>query len=372
MYEVHHLFEARKDGYRVYRVPGILATDRGTVLATAEARRGRGGDWDANDVLMRRSVDGGGTWLPRQTVVRQTEYGEGPVSNFIMIADGDRIQALFCHNYKRIFSTVSEDEGESWSRPREITEAARPLRELYPWRVIAAGPGHGIRLGSGRFIVPLWMSTGEGSEFGSGKLGHRPSAVSLLYSDDRGGTWLAGHLVAAHGDENVVNPSETLAVELSDDRVLLNIRNEGPFGRRLISISPDGVSGWSKPEIDDALLEPVCMGSLLKLREKGSEGKPLLLFANPDNLENNLIPPGGHLAHDRKRLTAKLSSDDGQTWPVSRVLEPGPSGYSDLAQTPDGVITCIHEDQTVERMCDDRFITVRRFDLKWVQEGPGP
>jgi sialidase-1 len=98
------------------------------------------------------------------------------------------------------------------------------------------------------------------------------------------------------------------------------------------------------------------MASILQLKEKGAEGRKLIIFVNPDNLEN-----------DRKRLTVKLSADDCESWSVSRVLEAGPSGYSDLAQGPDGTILCIHEDQIVDRMCDDRYITVRRFDLDWIR-----
>jgi len=211
------------------------------------------------------------------------------------------------------------------------------------------------------------MSTGGGTEFGRGKLGHRPSAVSLLYSDNRGERWNSGEIVVRHNPDDIINPSETVAVELSDGRVLFNIRSESRRSRRVVCVSNNGVRGWGFPRYDESLLEPVCMASILRRKEKGADGRPLIVFANPDNLENELIPPGGHLAHDRKRLTVKLSEDDCETWTASRILQPGPSGYSDLAQSPDGTIYCIHEDQIVDRMCDDRYITVRRFDLEWIR-----
>ncbi len=368
MFESTHLFEARTGGYRIYRVPGIIATEQGTVLATAEARPGSGGDWDHNDLIMRRSEDGGLSWKEPRVVVSHEDYGPGPISNFVMIADREmipdvektsdtqRVHALFCHDYARIFHTVSNDQGDTWSRPVEITECAIPLRKQFAWRVIATGPGHGLRLNNGRFIVSLWMSTGEGTEFGKGKLGHRPSAVSLLYSDDGGGSWNPGDIVVCHDQDDIINPSETVPVELSDGTVLFNIRSESRRSRRIVCVSEDGVSGWSAPRYDEALLEPVCMASILQLKEKGAEGRKLIIFVNPDNLEN-----------DRKRLTVKLSADDCESWSVSRVLEAGPSGYSDLAQGPDGTILCIHEDQIVDRMCDHRYITVRRFDLDWIR-----
>jgi sialidase-1 len=92
-----------------------------------------------------------------------------------------------------------------------------------------------------------------------------------------------------------------------------------------------------------------------------------LVFANPDNLENELVPPGGSLAHDRKRLTIKMSYDEGESWPISRVLEAGPAGYSDLAQATDGAILCAYECGMMTRMTDTAAIVVARFDLDWFQ-----
>jgi sialidase-1 len=374
------LFEARTGGYWNYRVPGILTTPRGIVLATVEARRGRGGDWDGNDVLLRRSPDGGRTWGPPRVVVRCEDYGPGPVSNFVMVADQTdaSVHALYCHNYARVFAMCSADDGATWSEPVEITETLLAFRNGvnrgYPWRVIATGPGHGIQLSQGRhegrLIVPVWMSDGSGTEFGAGKLGHRPSSVACVYSDDiatggRAATWQCGDFVA-HTEDRVVHPSETVPVELSDGRVLLNIRSESRENRRLVSVSADGAHRWSRPRFDPALLEPVCMGSILRLEQHGPDGIPYILFANPDNLENELIPRGGNLAHDRKRLAVKLSADDCGTWRVSRVLEPGPSGYSDLAQAPGGAILCIYECGMIDRMTDTASVTVARFDLAWL------
>ena len=88
-------------------------------------------------------------------------------------------------------------------------------------------------------------------------------------------------------------------------------------------------------------------------------------------MENELITPGGNLAHDRKRVTVKASVDECQTWPWSRVIEPGPSGYSDLAQAPDGSILCIYECGMLERMTDTRLLTVARFSLDWVMGEDG-
>lgn len=373
------LFEARTNGYWTCRIPGIAVTKSDAVLVTTEARPGKGGDYDFNDVLLRRSTDGGRTFAPIVKLVDHTTYGEGPVSNFVMIPDRDtgRVVALFCHDYARVFTLHSDDDGLTWSKPIEITAAFDEFKTDYPWRVCATGPGHGTQLRSGRMIVPVWLSDGSGQEFGRGKhRGHRPSIVSLVFSDDRGQTWKRGQIVSRHGDvvdgAPVVNPSETVAAELADGRVLFNMRSESPIRRRLVALSRDGVSDWTDHHWDQSLLEPVCMASLIRYAWPEGARPGTILFANPDNLENDLIRPGGSLAHDRKRLTVKLSRDNGTTWPVSRVLESGPSGYSDLAVLADGTILCLYEADLVTRMCDDRFVRLARFNLPWLTTPPPP
>lgn len=368
--EKQNLFEAGTEGYLICRIPGLLVTKTGAVLATVEARRGRGGDWDDNDVLLRRSLDGGRTWDEPRLVAASKTYGRGPISNFVMMGDrqSGAVHALYCYDYRRVFHMHSEDDGATFSEPVEITPALEAFRQDYPWRVVATGPGHGTQLRGGRFIVPVWMSDGSGKEFGKGKLGHRPSIVSLIYSDDQGRSWHRGEIVC-RTDDRFRNPSETVMVELADGRVLFNIRSESKENRRLVSISPDGVRGWSTPRFDEALLEPVCMASLIRLAwpENGEPGR--ILFANPDNLENELVRPGGNLTHDRKRLTVKMSLDDCRTWPVSKVLEEGPSGYSDLAVLPDGTILCFYECGVIGGMTATKSVTLARFNLDWLTEG---
>ena len=97
-------------------------------------------------------------------------------------------------------------------------------------------------------IVPVWLSDGSGSEFGKGNLGHRPSIVTSIHSDDNGMTWNRGDIVCRHNDkieqQTLINPSETIAVQLSDFSVMFNIRSESEINRRLIAISPDGATNW--------------------------------------------------------------------------------------------------------------------------------
>jgi sialidase-1 len=372
------LFEAGRGGYALYRIPGIIVTARGTVLAYCEARKHAGGDWGHIDILMRRSTDGGKTWEPARQIVRLKgtftrnpaavaqklgRPGEITVNNPVAIADAGTVHFLYCVEYGRCFSQRSSDEGRTFSAPVEITAALEKLRPRYPWRVLATGPGHGIRLRNGRLLVPVWLSRGTGGH------AHRPSALTTIYSDDRGKTWHAGAIVASE-KMPLTNPNESVAVQLADGRVMLNIRSESKEQRRAVAYSKDGASGWSVPAFHSQLLEPICMASLVRLSAAPAE-RNRLLFANPDNLEraDGKARPGQ--PRDRKRLTVKLSYDEGRTWPTSRVLAPGPSGYSDLAVGPDGTIYCFYERGSTDGKSAYRtkYLSVARFNLEWLTRG---
>lgn len=352
------LFTARTNGYYNYRVPGIATSPNGVILATGEARRGTGGDWDANDIVLRRSFDNGLTWDEERKIVDHASHGDGLISNFVLIPDRDTgaLHALYCHSYARAFAMSSQDDGATFSTPREITATFAAFKPDYDARKLATGPGHGIQLANGRLVVPVWMSDSDGEA-------HRPSAVSVIYSDDHGATWERGELVV-QTDSRFLNPSETLAVQLSDGRVMLNIRNESDPRRRLIAISPDGATGWTNPVYDEALLEPQCMGSLLRLYQNERQPNPIL-FANPDNLDRTL-PGVWNRAYDRKRVTVKASLGDARTWAYSKVLEEGPSGYSDMTEAPDGNILMIYECGMLTKMADTEFLTIARFNFDWV------
>ena len=229
--------------------------------------------------------------------------------------------------------------------------------------MLAIGPGHGIQLANGRLLAPVWLSTGTGGH------AHRPSVVATIFSDDRGRTWQAGDIVA-HDGQPLVNPSESMAVELADGRVLLNIRSESHEHRRASAISPNGATGWTRPAFDQPLLEPICMASLCRLSWPKGDGKSRILFANPDNLDRADGKATAGRGRDRKNLTIKLSYDEGHSWPVSRSLDAGPSGYSDLAVGPDGTIYCLYEQGGRDAASAFRpSLTLARFNLEWLSSG---
>ena len=373
------LFEAHKGGYVICHLPGVTVTAKGSVLVWCEARKKSGGDWDAIDILLRRSTDNGKTFgEPKRIADVKGPVVKNPVAlrlkgvnpndvtydNPVLIPDRDgTVHGLFCIEYMRCFYMRSTDDGVTWSDPVEISSVFENFRKAYDWKVLATGPDHGIQIKSGRLIVPVWLSTGTGGN------AHRPSVTATIFSDDSGKTWQAGE-IAVPCTETWVNPNETVAVELGDGRVMLNVRNESKANRRLVTVSPDGATRWSEPRFDDALLEPICMGSIVRYHAKPDGGPVCLLFSNPDNLScaNGKEVPGKN--RDRKNLSVKLSKDDGLTWPASRVIEPGPSMYSDLAVAPDGTIFCFYGRGTKAGFAGE-FLTLARFNGEWLQQGKG-
>jgi sialidase-1 len=222
-------------------------------------------------------------------------------------------------------------------------------------------------MSSGRLIVPVWISTGEDTSFGPGKLGHRPACVVTIYSDDHGATWQRGEIVAFPTPE-AVSLSESMAVQLEDGRVMLIIRNRSTRYRRLVAYSPDGISRWTPPQYHDDLYEPICMASIIRLTTAQAGGRSRLLFSNPDSRHNPATRNG--LMRFRENLTVRMSYDEGVSWPVAKVIDPGFAGYSDLAVGPDGTIFCLYEGGDRDgNFFKNTHMSIARLSLDWLTDG---
>jgi sialidase-1 len=373
------LFQAETGGYKLYRIPGLVVTAKGTLLAYAEARKSDRGDWGTVDIVLRRSTDGGAHWSPTRVIARvRGEHRKNPVAlaqkladpsdvtyhNPVAIADRNgTVHFLFCQEYMRAFYMRSTDDGQTFSAPVEITDTFKRFRPDYDWKVLAIGPGHGIRMRNGRLLAPIWLSLGTGGH------AHRPSVASTIFSDDGGRTWQRGEIAVPDTPEWVF-PNETAAEQLADGRVLLNVRSESKAHRRLLVTSPDGATRWSRPAFHEQLLEPICFGTMARY---STAPVTRLLFSNPDNLDKASGPPEPAKNRDRKNLTVQLSYDEARTWPVKKVLELGWSGYSDLAVGPNGRIHCLYERGG---QGDNHFrtaaLTLASFDLVWLTNGKDP
>ena len=381
------LFRGGDGKYELYRIPGLVVTAKGTVIVYCEARKNAASDWGDIDILMRRSTDGGATFAepvriadvpgPKEknpVAAKQNLGKEGEVTynNPVMIAEPDgRLHLLFCLEYFRCFLSHSADDGGTWSPVEEITKAFEPFRPEYEWKVLATGPGHGVAMRSGRLVVPVWLSTGTGGH------AHRPSAVSVIVSDDHGQNWTRGPIVVGT-TELTPNPSETVAAELSDGSLLLSIRNESARHLRLLSRSANGFDGWSTPTFHPHLFEPICMAGLLSVAH---DNQRVLMHVGPDS--SDAAPPsrpieevvkGGGKGLPRRNLSLQVSRDEGVNWSPRVVLEPGRSGYCDLAWHSSGAALCLFESGYQDAQGKDRGgqLTLLRLPLPAILDATRP
>jgi sialidase-1 len=356
--EKSDLFTAREGGYHTYRIPGIVRTVNGTLLAYAAARDTDIWDYGNYDTVLRRSTDGGKTWSPMEVFV---DSGQSTVDNCILIVDQQRagvVHHLYCVDYAHTYYRRSTDHALTFSSPTEITEPFAGLASEFPFVLQATGPGHGIQQDSGRLIVPVWLSPSKQQY---------PSAVSVIYSDDHGDTWHRGPIIVRSGDPPT-HPMEGVVAQLSDGRVMMNIRNEADVHRRAVAYSPDGVADWTVPVFDQHLPDPICFGSLLAVPRACVGRTGVLLFSHLDNTARSVDIGPAHYC-DRKNLTVKLSLNDGAGWMKSAVIEPGFAGYSDLCADPDGTAFCLYERGSLTSYYDPAAVALARFHLRpWLAE----
>ena len=315
------VFVAGQDGYHTYRIPSVVVTPKGAVLAFAEGRREGRGDAGDIDLVLRRSADGGATWGPLQVVWDDADNTCGNPCPVVDAKTG-AIHLLLTHNLGRdpeskivaatavgtrtVWICRSDDDGATWTKPAEITkQVKRP-----EWTWFATGPGVGIQMKSGRLVVPCDAMD----------VGGKKALSFVIASDDGGATWAAGDVV---GD----TWNECQVAELSDGALALNMRNHRSKNRRRgVAISRDGGKTWGPATSDAALVEPVCQASLLRASWEPNR----LLFSNPADDKA------------RVRMTVRMSLDDGRSWPASLTLHEGPSAYSCLAVLPNGA-ACLFE-----------------------------
>lgn len=345
--EVFSVYAAGEEGYHTYRIPAIVETAQKTLLAFCEGRRDGQGDSGQIDTLVKRSKDGGATWSAFQVVAHAPGYTLGNPAPVVDRNTGT-VWLLLTRNRadqhegailagaaepRTVWLTHSTDDGSTWAVPSEITATT----SAPDWRWYATGPGHGIQLRSGRLLIPCNHSLGK--EWDSWH-------SHVIYSDDAGKTWQRGGIHDGKTNESTV-------VELADGRLYQNMRNYRGTHRRAVAHSADGGLTWSTAKDDPALVDPVCQASSVRYSLAADGEVNRILFSNPGSIR-------------RERMTVRLSLDEGETWPVDKVVFEGPSAYSDLVVLHDGRIGCLFE-QGLENPYER--ITFARFALGWLTAG---
>lgn len=321
------------DKSKAYRIPGLVRSKKGTLIAAYDIRYKHAGDLPADiDVGVSRSTDGGQSWESMKVAMDMGDdpkHGHDGIGDPCIFSDDLTgrvwIAALWSHGNRawngsgpgmkpdetgQLVLVHSDDDGKSWSQPVNITDQVKDPA----WRLLFNGPGTGITLKDGTLVFPAQYRAADGKPFST-----------VISSKDRGKNWQIGAGIKS-------DTTEAQVIQLADGALMLNCRdNRGGF--RTIGVSSDLGKTWQLHATDrKALRDPVCMGSLLRwVHPKHGDG---VFFSNPDS------------AKGRHSMTLKRSKDQGLTWPQTDALlyDGRPCfGYSCLAPAGSDHIGLIYE-----------------------------
>jgi sialidase-1 len=341
----HHLGigvrHAGDDGVSAYRIPGLVTSREGTLLAVYDVRYNNSVDLQEYvDVGLSRSTDKGETWEKMRLPLSFGEYGGLPkaqngVGDPAILTDNKRgviwIAALWTHgmgngrawtnsmdgNSKestgQLVLSKSSDDGKTWSEPINITAQVKDPS----WNLLLQGPGRGITMHDGTLVFPIQF-------IDASRIPH----AGVMYSKDGGETWTI-HTPAR------TNTTEAQVAEVEPGVLMLNMRdNRG--GSRAVAVTRDMGKTWSEhPSSRGVLQEPVCMASIIHVKaEENVLGRDILLFSNPNSTEH------------RNHITIKASLDGGLTFPEEHQLlldEDFGWGYSCLTMIDRETVGILYE-----------------------------
>jgi sialidase-1 len=355
------VFRAGEDGYHTYRIPAIVTASDGSLVAFAEGRKENMGDPGNGDIdlVTKRSIDNGATWSKMQIVDDPGE--KWGASNPTPVLDRSNGRLWIAYNRwepgkdtpnSRVGTTdnqawlrYSDDNGQTWSAPRDITRVARDFDN---WRAMFFGPGGAVQTRTGRLILPAASCTDTCAVYAASGTFRGPMhfmRAYVLYSDDHGATWKRGAQVLAMTDENQL-------IDLADGTVLMDARQGGGSARWMI-LSRDGGQSWSTPRAGETVT-PVATAIERFTSVKEGADRDRILWTGPQG-------------DARRRLVVRVSYDEGQTFTNEHLLYGGLAAYSDLSILKDGTVGVLWE-RGVSGQC--QFITFTRFNREFL-EPPG-
>lgn len=329
-----------------YRIVALIHLGDGHLLAGFDGRETGQDVPDPTGLVQRRSLDGGRTWGPFESLREADREGRQWYCDPSYLHDPASGRLLMFHTHAKdrgvwdaVAGTddaerdvmgsavgISDDQGRSWEF-RSVTAIAAPpeqIRTAFP----TSGAGIVLRRGphAGRLLQPYcgWFRDGAAGE---GPVEGEVVRSYVLFSDDHGETWQRGEPVGEDMDETTI-------VELSDGRVLLNSRDHARGGHRRIAVSADGGASWEDRGIDEQFVDP---GNNAQLAARFPEAP------RGDARARELLFSNAHDRFARQRGTLSASLDDGGTWGEVLVFEPGPLDYSVVQALEDGAVGVLWE-----------------------------
>ncbi|VJE99117.1 sialidase A (neuraminidase A) [Streptococcus pneumoniae] len=429
-----------KDGIKSYRIPALLKTDKGTLIAGADERRLHSSDWGDIGMVIRRSEDNGKTWGDKVVISNlrdnpeakdpaapsplnidmvlvqdpttkrifsiydmfpegravfgmpktpekayekigdktyQILYKQGESGHYTVRENGEVYNAqnqktdyrvvvnptepgyrdkgnlykgqeligniYFAHSTKNPFRVAntsylwmsySDDDGKTWSAPRDITPGLRK-----DWmKFLGTGPGTGIVLRNGphkgRILIPVYTTNNVSHLDGS-------QSSRVIYSDDHGKTWHAGEAVndnrqvdgqkihSSTMNNKRAQNTESTVVQLNNGDVKLFMR--GLTGDLQVATSKDGGVTWEKdikryPQVKDVYVQMSAIHTM-------HEGKEYIILSNAGGpkRENGMV----HLA--------RVEENGELTWLKHNPIQKGEFAYNSLQELGNGEYGILYE-----------------------------
>lgn len=348
--EFIEVFKKGDAGYHTFRIPAIVKTREGTLLAFAEARKDGRGDAGNIDMVVSRSSDQGRSWSSpiviwddeqntcgnAAPVVDQTTGTIWLLLTWNLGSDHEReILAGTSESPRRVFVSSSTDDGVTWAVPKDISNSTRKDH----WRWYATGPGNAIQLQKGGHAGRLLVPANHSDHSDSSKHHYRSH---VFYSDDHGATWQLGAVQEEKTNESAI-------VELASGDVMQIMRSYHGTNQRAVGLSADGGDSWQKQYLEEDLTTPVCQASAIRFSWPSESTPSRLLFSSPKGKK-------------RADMHVWLSYDEGETWPVSRRIYEGGSAYSNLVKLSDRQIGLLFEKDNYAS------IVFTQFGVDWLEK----
>ncbi|HEV9367508.1 TPA: exo-alpha-sialidase [Streptococcus pneumoniae] len=452
-----------KDGIKSYRIPALLKTDKGTLIAGADERRLHSSDWGDIGMVIRRSEDNGKTWGDKVVISNlrdnpeakdpaapsplnidmvlvqdpttkrifsiydmfpegravfgmpktpekayekigdktyQILYKQGESGHYTVRENGEVYNAqnqktdyrvvvnptepgyrdkgnlykgqeligniYFAHSTKNPFRVAntsylwmsySDDDGKTWSAPRDITPGLRK-----DWmKFLGTGPGTGIVLRNGphkgRILIPVYTTNNVSHLNGS-------QSSRVIYSDDHGKTWHAGEAVndnrqvdgqkihsSTMNNERAQN-TESTVVQLNNGDVKLFMR--GLTGDLQVATSKDGGVTWEKdikryPQVKDVYVQMSAIHTM-------HNGKEYIILSNAGgpNRENGMV----HLA--------RVEENGELTWLKHNPIQKGEFAYNSLQELGNGEYGILYEH--TEKGQNAYTLSFRKFNWEFLSK----
>ena len=346
------------ENVHTYRIPALVVTNEGSLLAAYDARRNSSRDLQGDiDIGVCLSTDGGNSWGSMNIALDKGEWGGLPqkfngISDASLLmdkrngivfvaglwmygvinAEGKWIKNLtqestdWNHQWRnkgsqpgfdaketsQFLIARSTDDGKTWEKPINLTKMCKK-KEWWLW---APAPGNGITMSDGTLVLPTQGRDKNGIPFSN-----------ITYSKDGGLTWKTSKPAYS-------NTTECAVIQLNNGSLMLNMRdnrnrnNKGINNGRAIATTSDLGETWLEHSTShSALVESVCMASLYK-------HDSTIFFSNP-NTKNG-----------RHHMTIKVSFDNGNTWPEEHwlLLDEGYGrGYSCITSIDENNIGILYE-----------------------------